>query len=469
MKQPKQHSIGRLAGRCFEASLPAHWPTRKQSEDDYGIDYEVEVFKPEENLAESTGIIFKAQIKGTKSIQVSSDNKVISHSLDIENGTYLLEEIKIPAIFVVCDVESGECYWTELQSNKEILRSYYEAKENRQKSFTIHIPISSKVQQNHQEIINGVSRCFNALSVRQFMECSIQEFITATELTDEERLIAEMDVKRSVLEYRKIEKLIAGKDKAGISKIINTILGSSDTPIELKYAATMAKENLFLLRAYEGEEDRNRFYEVRLEIMQEAFGVVKDGPEHLKSLTSVFISAAELQIFCYEDYHLYINLVLQQEKPESYWLLEIMHRRSILANEIVDKFNECNMRLRDLFVEGYYSVFPEAAGRISESIIQLVLRLRIEGLKETAMKFVAWADSKLNLAREISRSLELWSSLGMIAQEKTLLTDLDNPEDIEQRFKIAEEWIDSIPDENERERAKKKLLEVKSNFDKTEL
>ena len=48
MKRPETHEIDVQARRVFESKLPKEWVCRYQSSDDYGIDYEVEIFKTAE-------------------------------------------------------------------------------------------------------------------------------------------------------------------------------------------------------------------------------------------------------------------------------------------------------------------------------------------------------------------------------------------------------------------------------------
>ncbi|MGH7133742.1 MAG: DUF4365 domain-containing protein [Phycisphaerales bacterium] len=61
----KPKEIGRLAGRLFQAALPAQCICRSQEDqedqEDYGIDYELELASAQDH---ATGFIFKAQVKG---------------------------------------------------------------------------------------------------------------------------------------------------------------------------------------------------------------------------------------------------------------------------------------------------------------------------------------------------------------------------------------------------------------------
>ncbi len=62
-KRPKQHQIGSKAVNKFVAFIPSEWVVRHISQDDYGIDLEVEIFENET----ATGLKFNVQSKSTKS------------------------------------------------------------------------------------------------------------------------------------------------------------------------------------------------------------------------------------------------------------------------------------------------------------------------------------------------------------------------------------------------------------------
>jgi hypothetical protein len=50
---PKE--IGRAAGRIFAAAIPSNWVIRnQQDQEDYGIDYEIEVMLPGDSRADSS-------------------------------------------------------------------------------------------------------------------------------------------------------------------------------------------------------------------------------------------------------------------------------------------------------------------------------------------------------------------------------------------------------------------------------
>src|SRR5688572_4543822 len=58
--RPTQHITGTRAERAFENALPAEW-TAEQRRNDYGVDYDVEIFAD----GAATGLRFGVQLKGT--------------------------------------------------------------------------------------------------------------------------------------------------------------------------------------------------------------------------------------------------------------------------------------------------------------------------------------------------------------------------------------------------------------------
>src|SRR5947207_2842676 len=111
---PKE--IGRLSGRIFTNVLPEHLLVRnQQDQDDYGIDYEIEVMLPGDR---ASGVIFKIQEKGTTNLRVNATGDQISYSdLKTARMRYYLRELRIPAALVVVDVTNREVYWVRLQGN----------------------------------------------------------------------------------------------------------------------------------------------------------------------------------------------------------------------------------------------------------------------------------------------------------------------------------------------------------------
>jgi len=134
MKRPEQHITDTAAKKIFESTIPNKWVHRSQ-ESDYGIDYEIEMF--ENNL--STGIIFKIQLKGTKTIDFIDHENKISFSFNIDNIHYYLNEINIPMFIVIVDIENKNVYWHNPLLDETLKTNFNNAKIKSHEHLTVHI------------------------------------------------------------------------------------------------------------------------------------------------------------------------------------------------------------------------------------------------------------------------------------------------------------------------------------------
>ncbi|MER1969161.1 DUF4365 domain-containing protein [Castellaniella sp. GW247-6E4] len=72
-----QQDIGADAERCFRARMPRNWrPHSLDGDDDYGLDYQVQT-TPGQRATD----IFRVQLKGTTSPDLSSNGEFISIQL----------------------------------------------------------------------------------------------------------------------------------------------------------------------------------------------------------------------------------------------------------------------------------------------------------------------------------------------------------------------------------------------------
>lgn len=100
--------INRVSGRLFEGLLPPSWALRSQEDqEDYGIDGEIEITTPEDK---ATGLIFKMQLKGTENPDYDKDGQLVYSDASVERFIYYVKHVKLPVIFVVCDVVKNNVF-----------------------------------------------------------------------------------------------------------------------------------------------------------------------------------------------------------------------------------------------------------------------------------------------------------------------------------------------------------------------
>lgn len=96
-----QHDINADADRCFKARLPRNWRAHGlEGTDDYGLDYQVQT-TPGQRVTD----IFRVQLKGTRSPNISADGRFISIPLKASTIRYY-DRLVEPILLVVCNLKT---------------------------------------------------------------------------------------------------------------------------------------------------------------------------------------------------------------------------------------------------------------------------------------------------------------------------------------------------------------------------
>ena len=151
MKRPRQHEIDELARRQFRSALPPSWVCRRMPED-YGVDYEVEVFHD----GRSTGHLFKVQLKGRGAAEFSSDGRWAAITMPVDTLEYLCEELRIPTVVVVADLATGMSYWATPMLDQELRSRLREARENHQQQLTLRVPTDNRLSDGTQALTDAL-------------------------------------------------------------------------------------------------------------------------------------------------------------------------------------------------------------------------------------------------------------------------------------------------------------------------
>ncbi|MGK0149691.1 DUF4365 domain-containing protein [Pseudomonas putida] len=98
-----QHDINADAERCLRGRCPRDWRLQSlEGTDDYGFDFQVQT-TPNQQATD----IFRIQLKGTRSPQISSDQAFISISLKASTIRYYDRAVE-PVLLVICDLAVAE-------------------------------------------------------------------------------------------------------------------------------------------------------------------------------------------------------------------------------------------------------------------------------------------------------------------------------------------------------------------------
>jgi hypothetical protein len=407
MKRPDQHQIDTAARRHFASTLPRNWVYREQTED-YGIDAELEIFGEDQN---STGAIFKLQIKGTESPQTLSDNSTISFSFEVNRAQYLLEQIEIPTAIILCDVTLNKVYWTGLHANVQLIQAYQEARKKKQDSFTIHFSTAKTFPESIREFLREMERSSQEITLKAAANISAQDYLKHMDHVGD--IDAEMYHLKEKIDLTKAERLQRLVQQGNFDKadlFIAEILQSSESSGKLKFSAITMREPIFAWH----QKLRNKSERLKRTGIEFAFTQAKDlqdlKPEvdqPLRYMADGYLLGAEILLLSESDTDLFHNWTINTPSEEGelagnyLWIQALIPQRNAVARELVKKITEAGQLLNTLIENGMLNIIPTVALKILGGMPFFIHRLKGEGLSAAAQHYEKWYLSVLELAESV--------------------------------------------------------------------
>ncbi|MEJ6819612.1 DUF4365 domain-containing protein [Pseudomonas sp. LF-5] len=165
-----QHDINADADRCFRARSPRNWRAHGlEGTDDYGLDYQVQT-TPGQRATD----IFRVQLKGTRSPEISADGRFVSIQLKASTIRYY-DRLVEPILLVVCnlkaDPEPVDCPLYYVWVRDELRRIDVSNLPAEQLYVTLRVPTQNRltIQTDLSADIDGqneLSRAGHAMDVR---------------------------------------------------------------------------------------------------------------------------------------------------------------------------------------------------------------------------------------------------------------------------------------------------------------
>lgn len=137
--------IGADAARCFGARIPRNWrPHSLEGTDDYGLDFQIQT-TPSQRATD----IFRVQLKGTRSPELSADGSFISITLKATTVRFY-DRIVEPILLVVCDLsadsEPVDCPLYYVWVRDELRRVSVSDLDPTQSSVTLRVPLANRLK-----------------------------------------------------------------------------------------------------------------------------------------------------------------------------------------------------------------------------------------------------------------------------------------------------------------------------------
>lgn len=450
---PSQHETDNLARRQFESSLPSGWVVRWQALD-YGIDAEVEVFEK----TESTGIIFKVQLKGTRAATRSQDGRTVSCRMRMADLLYLCDEVGIPVVLVVADVGARETWWHAVQVDPYLRGRLREARDGEQQSLVVHLHTRNSVAGTPWRLLKKVMESEAFLSARAVAEADAGTFTQAMASVDDvESALSKLRGKASFLQMVRIERLWKAGKMSEVAEVVSEILCDDHAPREAKFAALLTREKLELAAAH--SEGRITDYgEISIQTARKLKNLAKGGPDYLLVYAALAERAAELAGSARHDMALYMNLKVQTEAAsrdhaEPLWTLMLPAARMQAAEHVLTKFRHCTRLLDRLIELDAFHAYPQAAERVIGAMLIFLIRLWDEGMAVASAAFERVLAQIAERACWIGIRLEHWEDVSLVALTSALVADPSDEDAILRRVEWARSRLQEIQDGPERESA----------------
>lgn len=389
---PKE--INRESGPMFEILLLPNWARRsQQDQEDYGVDYEIELMTPEDK---ATGFIFKVQLKGTSAATYDKSGQLVFSEASVERFKYYISELRIPLVFVVCDVATGDCFWTKVQGNRQLESDLNDAAAKNQKTFTIKFPAARKLLKNEEtssQIVEAVESALETITLRGL------QAISPASVRD--HIGHEPDIEAAEKQFRlfaglaateSIRKMVQAGDFDNASKKASGLLESeSESPgVRLLGGLSLVHTYNVQLRRSGAPDATMNAAKVKLGIASRMLPISRQkGCEtRMKRYVRIYTRAARMNLNGQVALALAVSEQVQARQKETMaGPITHLHRLQVSALVSKDFF-----RLRDalyrLGEKGLFSVMPYALAEIAEGILPFVSSLRILGRSDLADAYV---------------------------------------------------------------------------------
>jgi hypothetical protein len=476
MQRSEQQRISAEAERHFGSIVSGEHALRKQDQDDNGIDYEIELFRE----GQTTGFIFKVQLKGTENLHLLTDgNRISFNGFELPKAKYLIEEIEIPAAIILVDVITKQTYWTSVQDNNPLIGAYEAAKKANRGEITVHLNTQNVLPETWDTLFGSMVRSVDFLALRRASTVPPPRYSDYVEkiknLKDLDWELIQLNQKGDISRIEKLQRLIRANQLKEADSLVYTILQSNDRSIEAKFEAIIRYEQI-TVRAH--SEQMAGFGKAKFDLwqanqLQELCNSQKNVAPRLKRLADGYTLIANLHYLVVKDYQLYLTSVQQRIAVEQgtgftepYWYHLLPNERTELAKVIIEVLAEATEYIDNLLSDEYWQFVPEFLTRTIWIIVTLLRRLKGEGLIEGAKSIEDWLYGALDFAVQLTSILSSEEQIRVVHHRYfilhliLLLAFHDDPERKNMIHARAKDIITQLENNNTKTEYQKKLDEA---------
>jgi hypothetical protein len=416
MRRPEAHEIDSFGKTQLRAAFDSLGWTVNSVENDYGVDFEVEVFHDRQ----STGVTFKIQLKSSRSTDYSANAEFVSENIERPNALYMCREHRTPILLAHADVKAKRTFWSAPQMDHAAIQKLATADCG---SVTFRIPTSNEFPGSWEKLLEVITQVETLLALRALSEQPIPDFVSALrDRTDRDQIARDLKSRSDAIQIEQANDLLSQGSTEEAAERLKQVLNDPDSPVELRFSALLSAEFVEMRRAAESRTTEEQQATIRLTIASQLRAITRKGPRHLKFTAMMALSAAQLNVLTVRDWNMYLNWKLNQSQGDIFWKSQLAAARARLTRRVVVKFAQC-VRLIDIGVRSS-SLMPmlgQAIPRLILAIAPFVQRLRDEGIEEAAESFSARALNICKLSALVAEATGDQNALYAIAHRAAML------------------------------------------------
>lgn len=334
--KPEQHEIDRAGKRLLRSVLePLGWVVN-DTEEDYGIDCNVQLFDDRQ----PTGAWFHVQLKSSQSSDYSANGRFVSQELRIDHARHYALEMRDPVFLVHADVTANRLYWHAPQLDRHLATVLVGA---HVKFITVRIPTYQELPRTAPELVASLNDIYLLLANRAITSASAEDFAESlVHLPDQEALHQAFQEKNDTLKLRRIFELFHANKLDEARSRAKSVLLDPDSAVEIKFWAEMSLESIDFKETLHSGKPQGALLQVGVAHAKALQKLTARGPKHLKFYSLIARQAAELGVLAHEDFTVFMALQAHLQCYGSpIMALGLMARRSALTRRILYKYNQC--------------------------------------------------------------------------------------------------------------------------------
>ncbi len=367
-----QHDIDRAGRRLLRQIFESLNFILNDTSDDYGIDYNVQVFEGKH----PTGAWFLVQLKSSASQAYMADESAALHTLDLPHLEHFALALKQPMFIVLADVVAERLFFFSPQL---IAKKVQAAAQSGQQTLTIRVPIANELPVGADSLVESLKRIQVILAAREFSDSTLDEFREAmSHVLDDSNFQQALQDKNDLLRLQRI----ADDHKSGRSdealKRAESVQVDPDANAFAKFHSLSQIDAIEWSQALHAGKFGEALVAPHYKFASKAKALARSSGESWIRLASILIkTSADLEGLVFQDNSDYMTLRIHLQRAENpFLILGLRAKRSVNAKRILDKYSQ-GVRLVRLIprVSEPYRL-ANAAARITQALAPYLPSLR---------------------------------------------------------------------------------------------